>query len=266
MGPLELADLIGLDTVLSIAEVLHREFGDSKYRAAHAAAEPRGRGVVREEERARVLRVRREGAEDGEGRVAAAAAEPGRERRRAGAGGGPSTNSRLLGGHGRLNGGGGIREGVARSGPALGFVGPYPAGPRAPPSLPGSLQGDDDGGATRYPRDANTFVRVGDSRSTRLPHDRMRLAQGRHVARTRTRSGDCVPLRCGIGSARRGTRGCAGCEFGSSSEGPCSGRGVDSTENRSHEYIAGPDGHEMTPSGAQGRRFPPAPGAANPTP
>jgi 3-hydroxybutyryl-CoA dehydrogenase len=34
MGPLELADLIGLDTVLSIAEVLHREIGDSKYRPA----------------------------------------------------------------------------------------------------------------------------------------------------------------------------------------------------------------------------------------
>ena len=34
MGPLELADLIGLDTVLSIAEVLHRELGDDKYRAA----------------------------------------------------------------------------------------------------------------------------------------------------------------------------------------------------------------------------------------
>jgi 3-hydroxybutyryl-CoA dehydrogenase len=33
MGPFELADLIGLDTVLFIAEVLHREFGDSKYRA-----------------------------------------------------------------------------------------------------------------------------------------------------------------------------------------------------------------------------------------
>ncbi len=32
MGPLELADLIGLDTLLSIAEVLHREFGDDKYR------------------------------------------------------------------------------------------------------------------------------------------------------------------------------------------------------------------------------------------
>jgi 3-hydroxybutyryl-CoA dehydrogenase len=34
MGPLELADLIGLDTVLSITEVLHRDFGDSKYRPA----------------------------------------------------------------------------------------------------------------------------------------------------------------------------------------------------------------------------------------
>jgi len=34
MGPLELADLIGLDTFLSIAEVLHREFGDDKYRPA----------------------------------------------------------------------------------------------------------------------------------------------------------------------------------------------------------------------------------------
>lgn len=31
MGPLELADLIGLDTVLSIAQVLHRDFGDDKY-------------------------------------------------------------------------------------------------------------------------------------------------------------------------------------------------------------------------------------------
>jgi len=32
MGPLELADLIGLDTVLAIAEVLHNELGDDKYR------------------------------------------------------------------------------------------------------------------------------------------------------------------------------------------------------------------------------------------
>jgi 3-hydroxybutyryl-CoA dehydrogenase len=33
MGPLELADLIGLDTVLAIADVLYRDIGDSKYRA-----------------------------------------------------------------------------------------------------------------------------------------------------------------------------------------------------------------------------------------
>jgi 3-hydroxybutyryl-CoA dehydrogenase len=32
MGPLELADLIGLDTVLAIAGVLHHELGDEKYR------------------------------------------------------------------------------------------------------------------------------------------------------------------------------------------------------------------------------------------
>jgi len=32
MGPLQLADLIGLDTCLAICEVLHRELGDDKYR------------------------------------------------------------------------------------------------------------------------------------------------------------------------------------------------------------------------------------------
>ena len=32
MGPLTLADLIGLDTCLSIMEVLHEGLGDSKYR------------------------------------------------------------------------------------------------------------------------------------------------------------------------------------------------------------------------------------------
>lgn len=35
MGPLQLADLIGLDTCLAIAEVLHRELGDDKYRPAN---------------------------------------------------------------------------------------------------------------------------------------------------------------------------------------------------------------------------------------
>lgn len=34
MGPLTLADFIGLDTCLSIMQVLHNEFGDSKYRPA----------------------------------------------------------------------------------------------------------------------------------------------------------------------------------------------------------------------------------------
>jgi len=35
MGPLELADLIGLDTCLAIADVLHAQLGDDKYRAAN---------------------------------------------------------------------------------------------------------------------------------------------------------------------------------------------------------------------------------------
>ena len=32
MGPLELADMVGLDTILSVFEVFQREFGDPKYR------------------------------------------------------------------------------------------------------------------------------------------------------------------------------------------------------------------------------------------
>jgi 3-hydroxybutyryl-CoA dehydrogenase len=32
MGPLALADLIGLDTCLAIMQVLHRDLGDTKYR------------------------------------------------------------------------------------------------------------------------------------------------------------------------------------------------------------------------------------------
>jgi len=34
MGPLALADLIGLDVCLAILEVLHRDMGDDKYRPA----------------------------------------------------------------------------------------------------------------------------------------------------------------------------------------------------------------------------------------
>ena len=33
MGPLTLADFIGLDTILYICQILHSELGDSKYRA-----------------------------------------------------------------------------------------------------------------------------------------------------------------------------------------------------------------------------------------
>ncbi len=52
MGPLELADLIGLDTCLAIAEVLHNELGDDKYRPCpllrqHVAAGWYGRKVGR---------------------------------------------------------------------------------------------------------------------------------------------------------------------------------------------------------------------------
>ena len=36
MGPFELADLIGLDVTLEVAEVMAREFGDPKYRPANA--------------------------------------------------------------------------------------------------------------------------------------------------------------------------------------------------------------------------------------
>ena len=64
MGPFELADLIGLDTVLFIAEVLHREFGDDKYRppsilrnyvAACGLGRKSGRGFYRYDERGRRL-------------------------------------------------------------------------------------------------------------------------------------------------------------------------------------------------------------------
>jgi len=64
MGPLELSDLIGLDTVLAIAEVLYREIGDPKYRppttlrnyvAAGWLGKKTGRGFYRYDERGKKI-------------------------------------------------------------------------------------------------------------------------------------------------------------------------------------------------------------------
>lgn len=64
MGPLKLADLIGLDTVLAIAEVLRADFGDDKYRppallrnlvAAGWLGRKTGRGFYVYDDQGRVL-------------------------------------------------------------------------------------------------------------------------------------------------------------------------------------------------------------------
>ena len=58
MGPLTLADFIGLDVCLAILDVLHEGLGDPKYRAVSAAAaDGRGR-TARPEVRPGLLRVR----------------------------------------------------------------------------------------------------------------------------------------------------------------------------------------------------------------
>ena len=67
MGPLELADLIGLDTMLSIAEVLHREFGDDKYRAPTLLRNLVAAGWYGKKTRPRLLHLRRQGRTGREG-------------------------------------------------------------------------------------------------------------------------------------------------------------------------------------------------------
>ena len=58
IGPLALADLIGLDTCVAIMGVLHRGLGDDEVRAVPAARRARRGRSPRTEVRARVLRVR----------------------------------------------------------------------------------------------------------------------------------------------------------------------------------------------------------------
>ena len=64
MGPLQLADFIGLDTVLFIAEVMHRGLGDPKYRPCPLLRQYVDAGLAGQEDRARFPRLRalREGA------------------------------------------------------------------------------------------------------------------------------------------------------------------------------------------------------------
>ena len=55
MGPLELADFIGLDTCLAIMNVLHDGLADTKYRPCPAADEICGSGLVRSQNPTRFL-------------------------------------------------------------------------------------------------------------------------------------------------------------------------------------------------------------------
>ena len=58
MGPLALLDLIGLDTSLSILEVLAGELGGSRYPPAPLLRRLAGAGRDRPQERPRLLRLR----------------------------------------------------------------------------------------------------------------------------------------------------------------------------------------------------------------
>ena len=57
MGPLTLADFIGLDVCLAILNVLHEGLGDPKYRAVPAAQADGRRGLARPQDGPRVLQL-----------------------------------------------------------------------------------------------------------------------------------------------------------------------------------------------------------------
>ena len=58
MGPLALADLVGLDTTKAILETLERELGDGKYSSELGAGRARRGRQARPQERLRLLRLR----------------------------------------------------------------------------------------------------------------------------------------------------------------------------------------------------------------
>ena len=58
MGPLELADMVGLDILLEVMETFYNDLGDTKYRPAHLLAQDGGRGLPGPEVRHGLLPVR----------------------------------------------------------------------------------------------------------------------------------------------------------------------------------------------------------------
>ena len=57
IGPLALADMVGLDVMLAVMEVFYRDFNDPKYRPGAAAEGDGRRRIPGAQDRARLLRV-----------------------------------------------------------------------------------------------------------------------------------------------------------------------------------------------------------------
>ncbi len=57
IGPLALADMVGLDVMLAVMEVFYRDFNDPKYRPAPLLKEMVAAGLARPQDGPRLLRV-----------------------------------------------------------------------------------------------------------------------------------------------------------------------------------------------------------------